>query len=69
MMGKLGTGNIEIGNNSTLATPAGAAALVAAVWRAAIFCMHFVTNCLQFTGFRKSGGNDNILGSGQIGKE
>ena len=36
MMGKLGTGNIEIGNNSTLTTPAGAAALVAAVWRAAI---------------------------------
>ena len=36
MMGKLAIGNIGIGNNSTLATPAGAAALVAAVWRAAI---------------------------------
>ena len=29
------------------------------------FCMYFVTIFLQFTGFRKSVGNDNILGSGQ----
>ena len=33
------------------------------------FCMHFVTNFLQFTGFRKSDGCGKILGSGQIGKE
>ena len=32
-------------------------------------CMHFVTTFLQFTGFRKSVGNGNILGSGRIGKE
>jgi hypothetical protein len=31
--------------------------------------MHFVTNFLQFTGFRKSDGYGKILGSGQIGKE
>ena len=31
--------------------------------------MHFVTNFLQFTGFRKSGGYGKILGAGQIGKE
>ena len=33
------------------------------------FCMHFVTNFLQFTGFRKSDRNGKILRSGQIGKE
>ena len=31
--------------------------------------MHFVTIFLQFTRFRKSDGNDIILGSGHIGKE
>ena len=33
------------------------------------FCMHFVTNFLQFTGFRKSDGYGKILRSGLIGKE
>ena len=51
---------------------AGAAALVAAVWRAAILAANlyaFCYNFLQFTGFHKSDRNGTILGSGHIGKE